>query len=483
MSYAKKVLDKMLAKGEADPPDPPVLSIGGDPEPEYDPFPVRHLPQPLQAYVVEGAKSLGCSAGYLGLPALVAAAGCIGNTRVIQLKRGFKQPCILWGAVVGPSGSMKTPAYDKVLYPLFHVQHEWIARGQADQERYERDLATWEAKRMQALRDRADFDVPPPDRPLTRRLVTSDTTVERIAVDLDENPRGLILARSELAGWLGSFARYRGAGSDLQTWLEFFDGSSVIVDRKGGDKRTRSILRASVSVIGGIPPGTYQASLSPDNLEAGLGARILVVFPPDRIHEWTELEIDPDTASRFEACLTGLMDLDFVRGDPAQGPVVHKLHPAAKRIWVAWYNAWERKKCSTTYDPLRACYAKLHGYAARLALVHHVVSYTWAYVQGKGDQVDEVSEASVVAGTMLAEWFGNEAARLYLTLPGEDDLVAWIRRRGGEVTVRDLVSGRKAPDAEQAKKLLTKLVFTNKLGIREEGRKTIFFLPDLPEVS
>ena len=50
----------------------------------------------------------------------------------------------------------------------------------------------------------------------------SDTTVEALAPILRVNPRGLLLARDELAGWIGSFDRYSGkgkSGADAANWL------------------------------------------------------------------------------------------------------------------------------------------------------------------------------------------------------------------------------------------------------------------------
>jgi hypothetical protein len=57
----------------------------------------------------------------------------------------------------------------------------------------------------------------PPEKPACRRVVTSDPTIEKLADLLEDNPRGLLVARDELGGWLGSFTRYKGkaGGPDL----------------------------------------------------------------------------------------------------------------------------------------------------------------------------------------------------------------------------------------------------------------------------
>jgi hypothetical protein len=77
----------------------------------YKSFPVVAFPEPIRAYVSQGALALGCDPAYLALPALAVAASAIGNTRTIRLKRGWEEPAIVWSAIVGDSGTLKSPAY------------------------------------------------------------------------------------------------------------------------------------------------------------------------------------------------------------------------------------------------------------------------------------------------------------------------------------------------------------------------------------
>jgi hypothetical protein len=52
---------------------------------------------------------------------------------------------------------------------------------------------------------------------------------------LTENPRGVVLVRDELAGWVLAMNQYRegGKGADQQFWLSAWSGANVTVDRKG----------------------------------------------------------------------------------------------------------------------------------------------------------------------------------------------------------------------------------------------------------
>ena len=55
--------------------------------------------------------------------------------------------------------------------------------------------------------------------------------MEAIAPLLQANPRGLLLSRDELAGWIGSFDRYTGGkgSADAAHWLSMHNGEEIVV--------------------------------------------------------------------------------------------------------------------------------------------------------------------------------------------------------------------------------------------------------------
>ena len=114
----------------------------------WRPYPVGKLPKPLGGFVSDGAAALGCDPSYLALPLLVAAGAAIGNTRRLILKRGWEVCPVLWAAMVGDSGTAKSPAFRAVMRPVQELQRmemEAHADAQAAYEtkrlRYERDLS------------------------------------------------------------------------------------------------------------------------------------------------------------------------------------------------------------------------------------------------------------------------------------------------------------------------------------------------------
>jgi hypothetical protein len=426
-----------------------------EPEPtpdrlDFRPFPVDALPEPIRGFVAAGAKAIGCDPSYLALPLLTSLAAAIGNTRRLQLKRGWYAPPILWSAIVGESGTTKTPAFKLVMRPVRERQGEAFKRHAEAEREYAADLARWEKEYTAWKRAKNSDDEPPekPEAPQAERFVVSDATVEALAPILQANPRGLLLARDELAGWIGSFDRYAGkgkAGTDSANWLSMFSAETITVDRKTGVPRTIHVPQAAVCVTGGIQPGILQRALGDEHRESGLAARLLLACPPRKVKRWTEADIDPDAEAKLRKLFGRLFELQPTVDDGGEPrPALVKLTPEAKSAWVAYYNDHAVEQADLTGD-LSAAWSKLEEYAARLALVLHFAR--WAADDATLPIPDRVDSESMGAAIRLTAWFKREALRVY-SLLGETDterdqrrLVEWIERRGGSATARDVQMG------------------------------------------
>jgi DNA polymerase-1 len=407
----------------------------------YRAFPTDALPEPLRRYVLEGAQALGCDPCYLALPALAAVAGTIGNARSIQLKRGWEEPCVIWSVIVGDSGSLKSPACHKSVRHLFKVQKRLLAEYREAMRQYEEELAEYEAVKR-AAKNKGEELPAKPERPVLKRVICSDTTIEKLAEILEDNPHGIFGFRDELSGWLGSFQRYKGkqGGTDLPAWLEMHRAGTVVVDRKTGERRLLFIPRAAVSITGGIQPGVLARLLTTDFLDCGLGARLLMAMPPRLPKRWSELEVSPDIEQAYENLFDRLAALDFdTDEDGHHAPFVLGMSADAKAAWVDFYNAWAREQAAVEGE-MAAAYSKLEGYAARLALLHHVVTCVGLEV----DDRREIGPVSIQAGIRLCRWFAQEARRIYTTLSESEEeretrrLVEFVQSRGGQITAREL---------------------------------------------
>jgi hypothetical protein len=429
----------------------------------FRPFPVDSLPDPIRGFVKAWAKAIGCDYSYLGLVMLTTLAAAIGNTRRLELKRGWSAPPIIWVAIVGESGTAKTPAFKLVMRPIRERQRKALERYQQELKDYKIEHARREKSLKEWERKKNSTEDPPPELelPQAERFVVSDTTIEALAPILLANSRGVLMARDELAGWIGSFDRYNGgkgkAGADAANWLSMFNAESIIVDRKTGFPRTIYVPHAAVCVVGGIQPVILIRALSIEHRESGLAARLLLTWPPRKAKRWTEADIDPKEEAEFARIVERLFDLQPIVGRDNQVlPGLVRLEPDAKEAWIAYYNAHAEEQVDLTGD-LSAAWSKLEEYAARLALVIHFVR--WAATDPTLKDADYMDLAGMKAGIILAEWFKHEARRVYSMLDEGDEardqrrLVEWIGRKGGSVTPRDVQQGcrwLKEPSAAEA---------------------------------
>lgn len=434
-------------------PDPP------DDSDQFRPFPVAALPEPVRGFVTAGARAIGCDPSFVALPVLVALAAAVGNTRRLELKRGWHVAPILWAAVVGESGTTKTPAFQLALRAVRVRESEAQVRNESAQDEHFAELAQWEKE--QAAWKRAKGQVAPPTKPKPprfERYTVGDTTVEALAPILRDNPRGVLLARDELSGWFGSFDRYASngkSGADESHWLSMYNAESMTVDRKTGPARTLHVPAAAVCVVGGIQPAILERAFDTKRRESGLAARFLLAYPPRRAKAWTEADIEPKAQAAVARVFAALYELRAGDDPSAPYPLV-RLSADARALWTDYYTQHNAEQVALCGE-LSAAWSKLEEYAARLALVLHFVR--WAAHDSTLVDVAVLDADSMRAGIVLAEWFKREARRVYAMLDETDDdrdtreLVEFIRRKGGAVTAREVQQGYrplKAPGAAEA---------------------------------
>lgn len=436
------------------------------PEPiteRFEPFPVDALPEPVRSFVVAGGKSLGCDASFVALPVFAMLGAAVGNSRRLLIKPGWTAPPIVWSVIVGNSGSCKSPALELALKPVKDRQRDGFRQHAEAMSEFQTAVMS-HAKAVELWkRDKTGSEPPtPPAKPVAERFHTNDTTIESLAGLLQHQPRGFLVSRDELAGWLGGFDRYsNGKGGDVAKWLELFDGRSSIIDRKTGEPPTLFIPHAAVCLTGGIQPETLKRCLVQSHLDNGLAARLLFAFPPARPRRWTDAVVDEQLEREFGHVVDMLFHLQFGADESGETePKLVTLSAAAKRRFQQFVNEQGAEHVELS-DDLSAAWSKLEGYAARFALILQLVRAA----TGEADETI-VDETSMDAGITLSRWFGREAKRIYAML-GESNgdgeqrkLAEWIDRKGGSVTAREVRQGHRrfktTDDAEAALDQLAK---------------------------
>ena len=450
-----------------------VAAAGADAGPrdvlEWEPFPIDVLPEPVRSFVRSAADSIGCDPAMVALPLLSALAAAIGNTRRLEVKPGWLEPPVLWTSVVAESGSQKTPAFNQAMQFLekrqtaaFTAHAERLRAYDAELAQHDAELGAWK----QAVRKgNAGLAPAKPVAPVATRYYVSDTTIEAMIPILAGNPRGLLVAVDEQAGWLASFDQYRAGrgGADAPKWLSMHTAGSVVSDRKSTG--TAYVPSAAVSVAGGIQPGALRRAIGTQHVENGMLARLLVAMPPRRAKVWHENQPDWGAVTAMAGVFDVLLDVvPTATGEPA----VTDFTPEARVAWKPFYNQHGEEQNEAT-GALASMLAKIEAAAARLALVVHCVR------QAAGEKLPHrVDEVSVEAGVTLARWFAREARRVYGVLGAGEagdgaagdaaEAFRWIESRGGYATVRNLAHGlrRFRNDTSKAEKIAGRLVAAGK---------------------
>jgi len=435
---------------------------------EYRPFPVSALPPSVEQFVGSVAGATATDPAWAALATIVVMAGCVGNRAAVVLRNGWEEPSVLWGCLVGKSGTTKSAVLHLVSRPLVDElkkeREAFLGRQsefRAAVEAYNVQLAKWKADLSAGHRKDPPIE---PERPNERRTLVSDVTIERLKSMLATNPLGLLAVCDELSALLGSFDRYaRGKGSDLLAWLSMNEAKMMLVDRKGDG--ASFVSRAAVSVIGTIQPYVLERAFGALERESGLLARFLLAYPPPRPPLWTENELSVDAARDWCQLLRGLLALEpsYDESDHVRPKLLH-LDSDAKSHFVAWHDKHVHAVDEMPDDHLRAHWSKLRGACARMALV---LACAEAAI---GGNVTSVSLDSMERAICITEWLKHESARIYGGLGASKEerelveLVQWIMKRGETVSVREVTKGmrRYRNQPQEAYEALERL---NQLGV------------------
>jgi hypothetical protein len=435
---------------------------------EYKPFPTETLPEPIRSYILAAAESLNCDPAYIALPALATIASCIGNTARILLKRDWKEPPVLWTAIISESGTMKSPAFKMAVNILKTIQYKALTQYEAAMQAHAKSVEEYDIALAHAKISKNNDELPEkPQEPAAQRFWVSDVTSEAIAPILINNPKGVLCAVDELATWVRGFDRYvsGGKGADVARWLSMYDADSILIDRKTQQQRIISVPSAAVSLAGTIQPGVFLDCFKQKSLrESGLLARILIAMPPARPAFWSESEIPEDVQLSYEGILAGLIEWQPVVDDnhivnPHYIGMSHK----AKERFIRFVDEHADEAVELSGD-LSAAWSKLKGATARLALIFECIKTIAANPYATPLDV-KVGVESVESAITLVNWFKLEAARIYESF-NEDEgcekfgtIIDYIEKKGGAVTARDLMRGGPClKDTGQAQRVLNEMI-------------------------
>jgi hypothetical protein len=135
---------------------------------------------------------------YVAIASIAGAAGAIGNACVVEGKRGWREPAVLWGMLIGPPSAHKTPAMKAAHSALAAIDHELYVEWKKECEQL--DVQHQMALDAQAAAKEPKKSVKKPEKPPLKHLLHDDTSLEKLTINMAASGHGAVAFYSELGG-------------------------------------------------------------------------------------------------------------------------------------------------------------------------------------------------------------------------------------------------------------------------------------------
>jgi hypothetical protein len=412
--------------------------------------PLDALPSRVSDLVQEIARALGAPLAFVVLALLVATAGVIGCARRIRITRGWVEPALLGGVLVGPPGSMKSPTCDLFVRALLAVEaHE--------RQRHREHCRLLEAQRFVAAeRDKlyrtevrrallAGAPPPPPPGimavdlrdPPAPALVATAGSVEGLRQRAAQSPTGLFLWRDEYARLHQDMKRFGTLRSHL---LSALDGRAEAVDLVSRERLEAAHL--SWTLLSTVQPDVLPVLAAADD---GLWPRLLWAVA-DR-SDMTPPNGSPLPEARLDRIFSKLRaSLGAITWGQNLVSVEMTCDASAAKALIDARQRWEKQGTSEC-GAYASALAKGSGLAARIA--HALAQIEWAQ-SPQSTALREISVGQVRGAITLMDAFFLPAARDVFSIgapPAEEaaarDLVdVIVRRRLETFSPRDDIQRR-----------------------------------------
>lgn len=440
-------------------------------------FPVDTLPKLFRDFIIEANKSFNTPIDYIASALLTLSSGLIGNSKEIELKKDWKEPAILYTALVGQPGMNKSTPIRKCLEILSNLDDETNKNYPEIQERYRLELEKFkiDMKQWRKEQENNPSEAPQapslPQRPFQRRTWTSDATVEALAKKLEENPKGIMYIADELDSWFARHDEYKKSSSDRAFWLNSWNGSSHNVDRKSSG--SISINNLNINVLGSIQPDKLR--FRDKKMDDGMFDRIIFVFSNNFGSPLlSSNSIPEDIANNVNKCFSFLHCYEYSE----RRTIIH-ISDEAFKIFQEYYESTNAAIFNSEYDSsLIGFYKKSITYVGRLALILHCLESECEKIQRNCKLMDStiptpsypltVQPETMKNAVILAQYFLSHSLYIKKMLSKSEksskaeNLLEWLETKNNyKITPREVknyntTKFESSYDAEKALDLLVK---------------------------
>lgn len=358
-------------------------------------FPTKGCQEDILFYSKEVARCYQCPLEFVLVPIINVFSAIAGNA--VILKDGKFENAPLHNIIVAaPSGSNKSQPMKYALKPLLDLNYSLY-------EDWKKEKKTWSN----------DLSEKKGEEPNLKQVIISDSTPEARNKALCNNTTGIIEYSDEIATKMNNVGRYNNA-KDLSPELSLWDGTDIIINRKGEDPMV--IQRPFCSVMGTIQPSIIKSVFGAMNLvHSGYVQRCLWIYPdiytfPDyNEHELAE-EITEDynkSIKEFYEVIQHEKHLEVI------------LSKEAKESYKKYYNTLQEKKRTANNDCTRAIYSKLSIQCLRWGLSLHILEWAMKTVENKFVLSSKTMDYAIAC----MKYFENTAFKVQALINGDAPLV------------------------------------------------------------
>lgn len=436
-----------------------------DPLPEVLPYDSDLLPAIVGDAVADVSHRMQCPPDYVACALLVAMGAVVGNRIGIRPKQNDTWLVVanLWGCIIGRPSMKKSPSASFAEGLIRSIEDRDRKRVEPMIADWKRDELLSEAKKAalktslkESIKKNQDDDhehkklamdlvsLESVQVPTSRRIISTDSTIEKLVELLNIHQLGMILWRDELISWMRGLDREDQAGV-RQQFLTLWNGYGRInVDRIG---RGETVCESPcLSIFGCATPGGIQeyvqASLKGGRGDDGLLQRFQVTVWPDEPDEIQGVDQKPDRLAlqRVQDVFDRLAEFesrDIADKDCASSEIPWmRFSPDGQSVFNEWLLDKDRRcRAESMPEAIESHLAKFNKLVPSIALLIELCE----------GPAGSVTKRSVERAVKWARYLESHAMRLYavaacpervLASPLLNRLLDWDKER--PIRVRDI---------------------------------------------
>lgn len=371
--------------------------------------PKHLLPGLVSPWIMDTCERMQVPIDFIMTPCLVAMGSLLSRRVAIQPKANdtWIIHANLWGGIIGKPSVLKSPALKEGTY-FIEKHHEDLREGaKAEGPKVDARRALLQSKLKQIIRDmepggnkvQASKTQLTPEikdklledeyqkisaelnllRDPNPKLFIGDSSYQYVCEALRDNPKGLLIIRDELSGFISSLDEEFNGGAK-SFYLEAWNGNGTFAQGRvsRGDLHIRGL---SVSVLGGIQPDKLRRMFK-DEFELGEAndgflARFQVLTWPEVSGNWRYVDRPPSPErSRITEISRRILLSNWeniCQRKTADGVPLMGFSAGAQELFVSWLtNHQLRLQNEVFFSPLfESVLGKYRKLMPALALIHH----------------------------------------------------------------------------------------------------------------